>query len=45
MQLDPGPKNRIDPSDIVQQTLLEAHAKADQFQGSVAMIVPELPLS
>jgi RNA polymerase sigma-70 factor (ECF subfamily) len=33
MQLDPGPKNRIEPSDIVQQTLLEAHAKADQFQG------------
>src|ERR1700730_5118655 len=33
MQLDPGPKNRIDPSDIVQQTLLEAHAKADQFHG------------
>jgi RNA polymerase sigma-70 factor (ECF subfamily) len=33
MQLDPGPKQRIDPSDIVQQTLLEAHAKADQFHG------------
>jgi RNA polymerase sigma-70 factor, ECF subfamily len=33
MQLDPGPKGRIDPSDIVQQTLLEAHAKADQFHG------------
>jgi len=33
LQLDGGPRNRIDPSDIVQQTLLEAHAKADQFQG------------
>jgi RNA polymerase sigma-70 factor (ECF subfamily) len=33
MQLDPGPRNRIDPSDIVQQTLLEAHDKAEQFHG------------
>jgi RNA polymerase sigma-70 factor (ECF subfamily) len=33
IQVDPGPRHRIDPSDIVQQTLLEAHAKADQFQG------------
>ncbi len=33
MQIDPGPRHRIDPSDIVQQTLLEAHAKANQFHG------------
>ena len=33
MQLDAGPRNRIDPSDVVQETLLEAHAKAEQFHG------------
>jgi RNA polymerase sigma-70 factor (ECF subfamily) len=33
LQLERGPRNRIDASDIVQQTLLEAHTKADQFQG------------
>jgi RNA polymerase sigma-70 factor (ECF subfamily) len=33
MQLDAGLRNRIDASDIVQQTLLEAHAKAEQFTG------------
>jgi RNA polymerase sigma-70 factor (subfamily 1) len=33
MQLETGPRNRIDPSDIVQQTLLEAHAHLDQFSG------------
>jgi RNA polymerase sigma-70 factor (ECF subfamily) len=33
IQLESEPRNRIDPSDIVQQTLLEAHAGAAQFQG------------
>jgi RNA polymerase sigma-70 factor (ECF subfamily) len=33
MQLDVRPRNRIDPSDIVQQTLLEAHARLEQFHG------------
>ena len=33
MQLDPGPRNRIETSDVVQQTLLEAHVNRDQFSG------------
>jgi RNA polymerase sigma-70 factor (ECF subfamily) len=33
VQLDPGPGNRVDASDVVQQTLLEAHAKLAQFRG------------
>jgi RNA polymerase sigma-70 factor (ECF subfamily) len=33
MQLDGGARHRIDASDIVQQTLLEAHARAHQFTG------------
>lgn len=33
MQLDALPRLKIDASDIVQQTLLEAHAKRHQFQG------------
>jgi RNA polymerase sigma-70 factor (ECF subfamily) len=33
MQLDARPRSKIDPSDIVQQTLLEAHARLAQFQG------------
>ncbi len=33
MQLDPMLKKRVDPSDIVQQTLLQAHRAVDQFRG------------
>jgi len=39
LQLDHGLGGRIDPSDIVQQTLLEAHAKASQFQGDDAALL------
>ncbi len=33
MHLDPMLKQRIDPSDIIQQTLLNAHRAASQFRG------------
>jgi len=33
MNLDPRLRGRIDPSDLVQQTLLKAHEKRDQFRG------------
>ena len=32
-QLHPGVRRQLDPSDIVQQTLLEAHRDQGQFQG------------
>jgi RNA polymerase sigma-70 factor (ECF subfamily) len=45
MQVGPGPNNRIDPSDVVQQTLLEAHAKADQFHGDDSALAAWLRLA
>jgi RNA polymerase sigma-70 factor (ECF subfamily) len=36
MQLDIRPRQKVDPSDVVQQTLLEAHAKRGQFEGNDA---------
>jgi RNA polymerase sigma-70 factor (ECF subfamily) len=34
LQLDPLLQGKVDPSDIVQETLLRAHANEDQFRGN-----------
>lgn len=39
MQLDPRWRVQVDPSDLVQQTLLEAHEKQAQFQGDTAQVM------
>jgi RNA polymerase sigma-70 factor (ECF subfamily) len=33
LQLEPKLRGRVDPSDVVQQSLLKAHEKRDQFRG------------
>src|SRR5947209_5414325 len=38
LQLDEQPRGKIDASDVVQQTLLEAHARLGQFPGDDAAL-------
>ncbi len=34
MEIDPRSRERLDPSDVVQQTLMDAYQKRDQFRGT-----------
>src|SRR5438094_4777276 len=36
LQLDPRLAGKVDPSDVVQQTLVKAHQNREQFRGNTA---------